>query len=129
LPFRVYVDEFQTLATKSAAAMLAECRKYGLCLTLANQSLSQLQGDSFNPAAVGAAILANCGSFALFRMSPGDAAIMSAFVDGLSASELTQLAVGEMVARRLVCGVPAPAERLQGLRPDQRAPSQPGNDN
>lgn len=116
-PFRVYVDEFQTLATQSAADMLAECRKYGLSLVLANQSLSQLAGDKFNPVAVGHAALANCASLALFRMSLGDAAVMAASVDGVLASELTQLGVGEIVIRRLVMGVPTPAEHITGLAP------------
>jgi hypothetical protein len=116
-PFRVYIDEFQTMATQSAADMLAECRKYGLCLTLANQSLSQLVGDKFNPASVGQAALANCASFALFRMGLADAAIMAATIDGLSASELTHLNVGEMVIRRLSGGTPLAAEWVFGLPP------------
>jgi hypothetical protein len=117
-PCRVFVDEFQTLATQTAAELLAESRKYGLCLTLANQSLSQLTGDSFNPAAVGQAALANCGSVALFRLSLSDALVLASMIEGVSAGELTQLGVGDMVVRRLIRGAPLAAERLRGLAPD-----------
>lgn len=116
-PFRVYVDEFQTLATQSAAEMLAECRKYGLALVLANQSLSQLAGDKFNPAAVGQAALANCGSLVLFRLGLSDATLLSTMIEGVSTAELMQLGVGEMVIRRLCNGAPLPAERITGLAP------------
>ena len=121
VPFRVYIDEFADLATASAARLLAECRKYGLSLMLANQSLSQLNGDKFNEASVGQAMLSNCGSFILFRLSLTDALALSATVEGVSARELTQLGVGDIVARRLVRGVPHSAERLRGLPPPSDA--------
>ena len=46
-PFYAYIDEFQDFAAnpgsaKSLAQILSECRKFGLHLTLAHQSLSQL---------------------------------------------------------------------------------------
>lgn len=118
VPFRVYVDEFQTLATEMATQALAECRKYEVCLTLANQSLSQLAGNTFNHSAVGHAALANCGTFVLFRLNPTDAALMASIVAGVSAHELTQLGVGEMIVRRQVKGIPLSGERLFGLPPD-----------
>lgn len=121
VPFRVYIDEFADLATASAARLLAECRKYGLSLMLANQSLSQLNGDKFNEASVGQAMLTNCGSFILFRLSLTDALALSATTEGVSARELTQLGVGDIVARRLVRGVPHSAERLRGLPPPSDA--------
>lgn len=121
IPFRVYIDEFADLANASAARMLAECRKYGLSLMLANQSLGQLNGDKFNPACVGQAMLANCGSFILFRLGLGDALTLTAAIEGVSARELTQLGVGDIIARRLVRGVPQAAERLRGLPPSTPA--------
>jgi hypothetical protein len=117
VPFHVYLDEFANFATQSAADLLSECRKFGLRLNLATQALAQISGDSFNPAAVGLAALANCGSYALFRLGPADATLLAQMIDGVSARELMQLGVGEMVARRLVDGVPLPAERLNGLPP------------
>ena len=41
-PFALYVDEFQNIATESFDSVLAEARKFGLCLTMAHQSLKQL---------------------------------------------------------------------------------------
>lgn len=38
-PFALYVDEFQNIATESFETVLAEARKFGLCLTMALQSL------------------------------------------------------------------------------------------
>jgi hypothetical protein len=40
---RVLIDEFQELAGRSFAALLAQSRKFGLSLILANQSTSQLE--------------------------------------------------------------------------------------
>ena len=44
-PFYFYVDEFQNYATLSFAEILSEARKYGLSLTLAHQSLEQLDDN------------------------------------------------------------------------------------
>ena len=41
--FNLYVDEFQAFATTRFEEMLAEARKFGLCLTLAHQNVRQLQ--------------------------------------------------------------------------------------
>lgn len=35
-PFHVSIDEFQNFVTATVGRMMAEARKYGLCLTLAN---------------------------------------------------------------------------------------------
>lgn len=116
-PFRVYIDEFQNLATQTAADMLAEARKYGLAQTLSNQSLSQIAAGTYNPAAVGHAVLANCGSLAFFRLGLADAQVAAAVLDGVSTREFTQLGVGDMIVRRLVRGIPQAPERVHGLPP------------
>lgn len=118
-PCRVYIDEFANLATSKAAEMLAEMRKFGLSLVLANQSLSQLAGDTFNRADVGQALLANCATFVLFRLSPPDALIMASIVAGVTPQELTQLGVGEVIVRRVVDGALLTAERLRTPRPKE----------
>jgi type IV secretory pathway TraG/TraD family ATPase VirD4 len=41
-PFALYVDEFQNTATEAFETVLTEARKFGLCLTMAHQSLKQL---------------------------------------------------------------------------------------
>jgi type IV secretion system coupling TraD/TrwB family protein len=65
--FHVYLDEFQTFTTLALANMLAELRKYGVGLTLANQYLEQLVPEVRN------AILGNVGTLAVFRIGASDA--------------------------------------------------------
>lgn len=66
-PFRLLVDEFGSLATRSVATLLAEGRKFGASLTLANQYTDQMRKE------VAEAVFANCGSFVAFRASATDA--------------------------------------------------------
>jgi hypothetical protein len=63
-PFYVYVDEFQNFATPSFVQLLSEARKYGLFLTMAEQSTSQ-QSD---PRMIDI-IFANVGTIVCFRTS------------------------------------------------------------
>lgn len=65
--FYLYIDEFQDFATESFIETLAEARKYGLCLVMAHQNLSQL------PRRLQDSILTNCGVQFYFRVSREDA--------------------------------------------------------
>jgi hypothetical protein len=69
-PFYLYVDEFQNFATDSFATILSEARKYGLCLTVANQYTAQMMQE------VKDAVFGNVGSIISFRTSADDARIM-----------------------------------------------------
>ena len=69
----VYMDEFQTYISAGLADGLAEVRKYGLNLVLANQSLSQLQGDRYQ-AEVAEAVMSNAANVIAFRVGIADAA-------------------------------------------------------
>lgn len=73
-PFHLYIDEFQAFATDSVPRMFSEARKYGLCLTTANQSLSQL-GRSRHSGIV-QAILANTATKLMFRLGPSDIEVL-----------------------------------------------------
>jgi hypothetical protein len=66
-PFYLYVDEFQNFATDSFATILSEARKYGLCLTVANQYTAQMMQE------VKDAVFGNVGSIISFRTSADDA--------------------------------------------------------
>jgi hypothetical protein len=66
--FFLYLDEFQTFTTLALANMLAELRKYGVGLVLANQFLEQLAPE------VKSAILGNVGTLVVFRIGAADAA-------------------------------------------------------
>lgn len=70
-PFHLYVDEFQTFATDSVSRMFSEARKYGLCMTTANQSLGQLN-NRWGRSNIAESILANTATKFLFRLGPSD---------------------------------------------------------
>ena len=70
-PFHLYVDEFQSFATDSVPRMFSECRKFGLCLTTANQSLGQLK-NGWGRSNIAESILANTATKFLFRLGPSD---------------------------------------------------------
>jgi hypothetical protein len=61
------VDEFQSFGTTVFSPILAEARKYGLCLTLAHQFAAQLTEQAR------AAILGNASTFLVLKISPEDA--------------------------------------------------------
>ncbi len=74
IPFYFYVDEFQNYATESFAEILSEARKYGLSLTLAHQSLEQLDPK------LRAIILGNAKNFILFRLGREDAELLVKYI-------------------------------------------------
>ncbi len=65
--FFLYLDEFQTFTTLALINMLAELRKYGVGLVLANQFLDQIDAE------VRDAILGNVGTLVVFRVGAMDA--------------------------------------------------------
>lgn len=74
-PFYLYVDEFQNFATDSFATILSEARKYGLCLTVANQYIAQMS------LSVRDAVFGNVGSIVAFRMGADDARVMQRYFE------------------------------------------------
>jgi hypothetical protein len=75
VPFYLYVDEFQNFATDSFATILSEARKYGLCLTVANQYVAQMMPQ------VKDAVFGNVGTIISFRMSADDAKSMQRYFE------------------------------------------------
>ncbi|MBD3359231.1 MAG: type IV secretion system DNA-binding domain-containing protein [Candidatus Buchananbacteria bacterium] len=74
--FYLYIDEFQNFLTESINVILAEARKYRLCLTIAHQFLGQLVltgGDEKTKKA----IFGNVGTKACFRIGVEDAEEMA----------------------------------------------------
>lgn len=104
---RVILDEFQTYgAVNILAEALAEVRKYGLSIVLANQSIAQVDGRSGD---VAHAILGNTGNLAVFRVGPRDAALLAEWLGPeVSASTLLRLPNHTSVARLLRAGEPTP---------------------
>ncbi|GAJ00540.1 unnamed protein product [marine sediment metagenome] len=65
--FYLYLDEFQNFTTESISTILAEARKYKLCLTIAHQFIGQLEDKIKN------AVFGNVGSMTCFRIGAEDA--------------------------------------------------------
>ncbi|MEL6172004.1 MAG: type IV secretory system conjugative DNA transfer family protein, partial [Pseudomonadota bacterium] len=73
-PFHLYIDEAHNYLSENIPTILAECRKYGLHLTLAHQNLQQMReaGD-----AVFHGVMANARNKIVFQLEyPEDAQIM-----------------------------------------------------
>lgn len=77
-PFHLYIDEFQTFATDSVPRLFSESRKFGLCLTTANQSIGQLS-NRWGRSNIAESILANTATKFLFRLGPADAEILKPY--------------------------------------------------
>lgn len=112
-PVRVYIDEFQNCRGNSLQTLLAEGRKFGVSLVLANQSLGQIGGTSNH--SLGAATLANVGSLVAFRLGAADAIQLAPWLDSPDRwRELCQLPDFVMNARLLMQGKPGNYYGLHG---------------
>ncbi len=65
--FYLYVDEFHNLMTTTFENLFSESRKYGFCLTVAHQYISQLLERVFST------VLGNVGTIIVFRIGGTDA--------------------------------------------------------
>jgi hypothetical protein len=68
--FYLFIDEFQNFSTDVFASILAEARKYRLCLTLSHQYIEQLSLP------VRQAVFGNVGTLIAFRIGYADAEVM-----------------------------------------------------
>jgi hypothetical protein len=68
--FYLFIDEFQNFTTDSFAAILAEARKYRLCLVLSHQYVDQI------PLPIRQAVFGNVGSLFSFRIGNMDAEVL-----------------------------------------------------
>ncbi|SDI80522.1 type IV secretory system conjugative DNA transfer family protein [Propionivibrio dicarboxylicus] len=75
--FSVYCDEFQNFATSSAPRLFSEARKFGLCLTTANQSVTQL-GNSNGK--IASSVVSNTATKFVFRICPSDFETLKPYV-------------------------------------------------
>lgn len=74
-PVSLYIDEFQGCSGGALQQLMAEGRKFGVNVTLANQSLGQIGGTTNG--SMGSAILANVGNLITFRVGAADALAVS----------------------------------------------------
>jgi hypothetical protein len=96
VPFYLYVDEFQNFATKSFTDMANEARKYGILLTIIEQTTSQIEDKQLL-----GQILANVGTLITFRTgNPADEqALLPFFGQSLSPGEINSLPAYNFYAR------------------------------
>lgn len=122
-PFMVYVDEFQNFTTDATASLLSESRKFGLCLTLANQNLAQLSAGKGQENIVHS-VLGNVGSMALFRLGAPDAEKLGIYTKpSFGPADLQTLPNFHAAARLLTPTGPTEpfvfqTHRASGQRPD-----------
>ena len=101
--FILYMDEFHNFTTQSLVFMLSELRKYGLCLVLAHQYLSQLEPRIHD------AILGNVGTVILFRIGAADAEELAPeFAPTFGVNDLTSLPNFSIYLRMMIDGKVSP---------------------
>ena len=99
--FYLFVDEFQNFTTPTIVSLLSEARKFRLSLTLANQTLYQLEDE------IADAVLGNAGSLVALRPGVKDFGRIEPYVSPpFSREEITNLPNYKAVARLLAGGEP-----------------------
>jgi hypothetical protein len=102
VPFAILADEFQTFTTSAFASQMAELRKYGVGLVLANQHLAQLDPE------VRSAVIGNAGSLLAFRMGAEDAPFLAReFSPDIGAHDLMNLPNRRFYLRLMIDGTPS----------------------
>jgi hypothetical protein len=79
--FYLYIDELQNFITTSLPVMFSEAAKYALSLTVANQFLQQLAGDTLE------AVMGNTGTTVMFACGAQDARDLGTYVKPVFDSE------------------------------------------
>ena len=110
--FHLLIDEFQNFSTTSFASLLAESRKYRLCLTLAHQYIDQLSLPLRH------AVFGNVGTLISFRVGHTDAEVLEKeFGQEFTAKTLADLDRYEAVVKLLVDGTNLQPFRARTLPP------------
>lgn len=110
--FYLFIDEFQNFSTDAFASILAEARKYHLCLTLSHQYIDQLSVP------VRQAVFGNVGTLIAFRVGYTDAEVIEGeFGNTFSVSALTDLDRYETVVKLLEEGTNREPFRAKTLAP------------
>jgi len=111
--FHLFIDEFHNFTTDSFAAILAEARKYHLCLTLSHQYLDQLSPE------IRQAVFGNVGTMISFRIGHTDAELLAKeFVNTFIPGQFVDLDRYHVFIRLLENGIastPVPAKTLAGI--------------
>ncbi len=100
-PFYLFIDEFQNFIKGDIGSALSEVRKYGLSLTLANQTLGQLEQNMVE------ALMGNVGSMIFFRPGINDYEKIKHYLEPEFVREdILKLPNFNCIARLLIDNVP-----------------------
>ncbi len=111
-PFFLYIDEFQNFSTDAFASILAEARKYRLCLTISHQYIDQLTLP------VRQAVFGNVGTLISFRVGYADAEVLEKeFGNAFPPSALADLGRYEAVVKLLENGANREPFRAKTVAP------------
>lgn len=119
--FHLFIDEAASMVATSTVRLWAEARKFGLSLTTANQSLSQL-ASSDSGQAIAQALLSNTATKVFFRLSPMDAGVLGPYLlPELAPTEMTRLPVFHSAVSLSAHGqiLPTFVSRVNRPQPDQ----------
>lgn len=108
----VYMDEFQNFTTESINVILAEARKYRLCLVMAHQFIKQLDED------IAAAVFGNVGTMVIYRVSSEDAddvRIKTKLEPIFAPGDVVNLSMGNSYVTMLVNGQVGRPTNMRGL--------------
>ena len=89
-PVNIYVDEFQNFVSDNVASMLSEARKFGLRLTLANQTLTQLRSNPGRQDLL-ETVLGNVGNMILFRLGVPDSNRLAQFIEPFTPQQMQEM--------------------------------------
>ncbi len=100
-PFHLFIDEFQNFIKGDIGSALSEVRKYGLSLTLANQTLGQLDNHMIE------SLMGNVGSLVFFRPGINDYEKIRHFIEPeFTRSDVLKLPNFNCIARLMIDNVP-----------------------
>ncbi len=115
--FYFYVDEFQSMMNEAFADILSESRKYKLALTLANQSIEQMEEK------VRDAVFGNVGTLVCFRVGPFDAEVLkTVFEPTFMVQDLVGLGIGQIYLTLMIDGVGSTPFSSETLPPIEAPP-------
>jgi DNA helicase HerA-like ATPase len=109
--FSLYIDEFQNFTTTSFANILAEARKYRLCLVMAHQFMSQIP-DFLQDAVIGTA-----NTTIAFRVGARDAPLLASELGLDNPKALKDLANFEAWVKTIENGQPGNPKLIKTLPP------------
>ena len=110
--FYLFIDEFQNFGTDAFASILAEARKYRLCLALSHQYIDQLSLP------VRQAVFGNVGTLSSFRVGHTDAEVLrDEFGREFVEQQLVDLDRFELVVKLLENGTNRQPFRARSLAP------------